>query len=351
MVSHLAREQARLPGCKPSVVTLNRLFRGTERQLAARQTIDGIPVRRLAFVGSERYPLCPQVLAALSGADIVHVHGVDFFFDFLALTKHVHRKRLFASTHGGFFHTKFASRLKQVYFRTITKASVSAYRRIIATSRSDGTLFARIVRDDRLCVIENGVDTLKFRGTASRELVPRIIYFGRWSPDKGVLEAIELCAALNRLSPLRWQLTIAGREYDLSESEVRARADRCGVAEAVTIVPGPTTAQLREHIRAASYFVCLSRHEGFGLAAVEAMSAGLVPLLSSIGPFERLVNESGVGLLMTPETDSAAFATRILELHGAMVEALDERKATAQAFSGRFAWDKVAACYMEQYAA
>jgi alpha-1,3-mannosyltransferase len=46
-------------------------------------------------------------LRHLRDADIVHVHAIDFFFDFLGWTKPLHGKKLVVSTHGGFFHTSF----------------------------------------------------------------------------------------------------------------------------------------------------------------------------------------------------------------------------------------------------
>jgi hypothetical protein len=56
---------------------------------------------------------------------------------------------------------------------------------------------------------------------------------------------------------------------------LRNLAGIAGVSDAVHFVIDPSDDQLRSLIGEASYFGCLSAYEGFGLAAVEAMSAGL----------------------------------------------------------------------------
>ena len=94
------------------VVTLDRLFKtATPEPLPAREMVAGIEIIRIPYFGFTRYPIAVSVLKHIRDADIVHVHAIDFFFDFLAWTKPLHGKRLVVSTHGGFFHTAFAARL------------------------------------------------------------------------------------------------------------------------------------------------------------------------------------------------------------------------------------------------
>ncbi|MFT4174391.1 MAG: glycosyltransferase family 4 protein [Rhodocyclaceae bacterium] len=329
---------------RPMIITLDRVFRNAERRLPHEEMIDGVPVIRLPYMGSERYPLAPQVLRYVRDSDVVHVHGIDFFFDYLAVTKPLHRRPLMASTHGGFFHTRFASRLKQVYFRTVTRTSSLAYDRIVATSANDGEIFGQIVSSDRLAVIENGVNVEKYRDKGSRQLVPTLIYFGRWSANKGLIEALDFLLAL-RAQDRAWRLIIAGREYDHTAQTLReAVADR-GLADSVELVPNPSDADLSALIGRASYFICLSRHEGFGIAPIEAMSAGLTPVLSDIPPFRKLVDEAGQGLLI----NSPAHMAPLLALHSAGELDYLQRKRQAQRFVERYSWSAVADGYVDVY--
>ena len=72
-------------GHRVRVVTLNRLFNAANRQrLPATETFEGIEIVRIPYFGSSRYPIAPSVLRHIRSADLVHVHAIDFFFDYLA---------------------------------------------------------------------------------------------------------------------------------------------------------------------------------------------------------------------------------------------------------------------------
>ncbi len=348
VVRNIARHQFRSGHGKTRIITLNRLFRNSADLLPERELIDGIEVIRLPYKGSSRYPICLGVFKYLREADVIHVHGVDFFYDFLAATKWWHRRPLLLSTHGGFFHTSFASRMKQIYFQSISRLSAKAYCKVVATSANDGNMFQQITHPRQLHVIENGVDVEKYAGTAAEHLTPTLIYFGRWSSNKGLLAALTLFAQLHQLRP-EWRLIIAGREYDHSLADLAGEVQALGLSHAVTLAANPSDNKIRELISQSSYFLCLSRHEGFGIAPIEAMSAGLTPILSNIPPFQRLADESGLGYCFEPEQQSTAAIARLLQLHQQGDEAYQERRAKAQGFVARYAWPAVADRYLSLY--
>lgn len=346
VVRNIARAQR--PTQNVKIITLNRLFRNRAEQLESREYIDGIEVIRLPFGGSSRYPLCPRVLGELNTVDLVHVHGVDFFYDFLAATRWLHRKPLVLSTHGGFFHTSFASRAKRAYFNTITRLSAHAYNRVIATSSNDGNLFKPIIAPGKLEVIENGVDIDKFACAGASSRQPCLIYFGRWSTNKGIAQTLQDFQQLYQQAP-EWRLILAGREFDLTETELQAQISRSGLTGAVHLETNPDNSRLRELIGQASYFVCLSRHEGFGIAPIEAMSAGLIPLLSAIPPFQRLVDESGLGVIAQPDSPLTLNIPGLLALHQQGDARYQEMRTAAIAFSQGYAWPAIARRYINLY--
>lgn len=349
VVRNIARHQVRQGHKATRIITLDRLFRNTDEQLPARDNLDGVEIIRLPYRGSTRYPLCPSVLKHLGDSDLVHVHGVDFFYDFLAATKWLHKRPLILSTHGGFFHTSFASRSKMAYFNTVTRLSSSAYSQVVATSANDGQLFGRIMKPSKLQVIENGVDIEKYADQASPQLQPTLIYFGRWSSNKGLLPALDMFAHLHRQQP-QWRLIIAGREYDHSCAELQSEVDKLQLQGAVTLAPNPSDAEIRALVGQSSYFLCLSRHEGFGIAPIEAMSAGLTPVLSDIPPFRRLVDDSGLGFLSPLGAAPDTAIDQLLQLHEQGESAYQLRRTAAMDFAKRYAWPKVADRYLALYA-
>lgn len=348
VVRNIALHQLRHSDQQTRIITLNRLFRNQTAELPEREIIEGIEVIRLPYFGSSRYPICPGILRELGDADVIHVHGVDFFYDFLAATKWLHKRPLVLSTHGGFFHTNFASRAKQTYFSTITRLSSSAYSRVVATSANDGQMFSKIMRKPKLRVIENGVDTEKYANQAALELQPTLIYFGRWSANKGLIEALDLFAQLRERDD-RWHFIIAGREYDHSLAELRQRVEALGLNHHITLAANPSDEEIKDLIQQASYFLCLSHHEGFGIAPIEGMSAGLTPILSDIPPFKRLVENSGLGFTFNSASATEDALNRLLALHGQGETAYAGRRAAAMEFAKNYAWPKVADHYLEIY--
>ncbi|MGB3608798.1 MAG: glycosyltransferase family 4 protein [Cellvibrio sp.] len=348
VVRNIAMHQARTGQQHTRIITLDRLFRNTSERLPKREEIGGVEVVRLPYYGSSRYPLCPSILGQLGSTDVVHVHGVDFFYDFLAVTKWWHRRPLVLSTHGGFFHTSFASRMKEAYFATVTRLSAKAYNQVVATSANDGQLFSRIMSEPKLKVIENGVDVDKYHDQSSRTLQPTLMYFGRWSSNKGLLEALQLMAQLKVRDP-RWRLIIAGREYDHSLAELQGRVAELGIQDHVQLAANPSDEEIRSLLQQASYFICLSRHEGFGIAPIEGMSAGLTPLLSDIPPFQRLAKRSGLGFTISTNAPLDTAIDSLLQLHAEGQDAYLARRRIAMSFSRQYAWPRVAERYLELY--
>jgi alpha-1,3-mannosyltransferase len=342
VVEELAKRQV-AAGHEVKVVTLNRLFGTSQIIMPSREIVEGVEVVRLPFIGSQRYPIVRGLLRHLRFADVVHVHGIDFFFDFLALTKFWHRKPLVATTHGGFFHTDFASRAKRIWFQTITRMTSRAYSSIVACSAADEVMF-REIEPPSLTLIENGVDTGKFRALASPD-APSMIYFGRLAPNKGLDRLLLWFAEVHRQAP-EWTLTIAGRPSGVLPAALRARATELGVGRAVKVVASPDNEQLAELIAGASVYACASTYEGFGLAAIEATSAGLFPVLSRLPPFERTLAALDTGYL-TDFTPTAADAERFLTAWARRSN--ENRRASMERADADYGWGRAAAQYAEVY--
>lgn len=347
VVQNIAHQQQVRHGHLPKIITLDRLFRNSNEHLARNETVNHIPVVRLPYRGSSRYPVCPSVLEHVQDADVIHVHGIDFFFDFLAATRPIHRRPMVVSTHGGFFHTRFASTLKNIYFNTATRLSSLAYDRVIATSDNDGEIFNAIVKPPKKVVIENGVNVEKYAGKSAPALTPTLIYFGRWSENKGLLETIEFFRHLVSRQPF-WKLIIAGREYDHTQQELAALLQKHQLVESVQLAPNSSDQELASLIGQSSYFICQSRHEGFGIAPIEAMSAGLMPVLSDIPPFRNLIEQAGIGVLLGKDNIDNGIAT-LLAIHAQGEHEYASRRVMLRSFADRYNWKHIADKYIDIY--
>jgi alpha-1,3-mannosyltransferase len=346
VVRELASAQA-AAGHRVRVVTLNRLFNTPARgTLPARETIDGFEVVRVPFVGSQRYPLAPSAIKFIRDADVVHVHAIDFFCDYFAWTKPFHRKKLLVSTHGGFFHTRFAARLKRLYFSVVTRLSLTWYDCVVAVSVSDRELFGQI-RNHAIVCVENGVNVRTYRAASPAAPVKRILALGRLAGNKRLDRLLAFLAALRRFDP-QWQLTIAGRRWDVPADELKARAQALHIGDAVAIVVDPDESQIRQLMSGCSVLASASEYEGFGVAAVEGMSAGLFPLLSDIPSYRRLVARTGIGMLVDFSDVDAAVSAFRADWSALEANYARRRQAAIEAASG-YDWQRVSRTYAELY--
>ncbi len=345
VVSNLARQTIDR-GYRVRVITLDSLFTSREEKLPHHEVIAGIEVVRIPWSGSTRYPIAPQVFRHLGDADVIHVHAIDFFFDALAWGRFLHGKPMVVTTHGGFFHTTNYAAIKKIWFQTVTRLSARAYRKVIGCSVSDLKQFSQVA-PTRSILIENGADIGKFADTASKTARRRMLTIGRFSVNKRLDHLLEVTAALKAHNP-DWHLDIVGVEYDLNRQDLHNHIARLKIEDSVSIHVSPDNETIRTIIAQASIFASASAYEGFGLVALEAMSAGLLPVLNGNDAFKTLAERHNE-LFLADFSDAASTATTIetaferLETHGPSLRA--QLLGDARTYS----WDVVADRYIAVY--
>lgn len=344
-VSSLAKQQLRL-GLSPEVLTLNRVAADPDLRLPPRDTVEGVPVRRVGYAGTLKYPLAPAVLRHVSDFDLVHVHAVDFFCDYLALTRPLHRRPLVLSTHGGFFHTRYAHTLKKLFFATITRMSLTQYQCVVANSVNDLELFRRVTKK-RLVMIENGVNTQKFSGAAAKTYKPGIVYVGRFAANKGLDKLVDTFEVLATKVP-EARLHIVGNDFDGLLPRLQTRISALSNGDKIQVHLGLSDEGIRGVMENCSLFVSASEYEGFGQTVVEAMSAGLVPIVSRIPSFEKILGTSAVGRL-TDFSDAPAAATDMAQLMTWTESHHAEARATAISASRHYSWETTADRFTDVY--
>lgn len=345
VVANLSRRlQGR--GYRVRVVTLGRVFTALDRTLPACETIDGIEVVRIPFKGSTRYPLAPSVFQHIRDADLVHVHAIDFFFDALAWGKLLHRKPMVATTHGGFFHTPRHAAVKLAWFHVLTRLSALAYHRLIGCSAQDARRF-RSIAGRRVVEIDNGANVEKFRSAGSKKPLRRIVTIGRFSSNKRLERLLDALSRLVVHEP-DWRLAIVGVPGDQSEAALYRMIGERALEDHVDVHVGLSDGAIRHLLGQCSLFASASEYEGFGLVAIEAMSAGLMPLLHPNQAYRDLASRhSEVRLCdfenaeMAARTINSAFLSLASDVAG--------HRAAAMRASQPYSWDHVAGRYAEVY--
>lgn len=333
-------------GYRVRVITLDSLFTSRGNKLPAHETIDGIEVVRIPWSGSQRYPIAPQVFRHLGDAAVIHVHAIDFFFDALALGRFLHGKPMIVTTHGGFFHTRKYATIKKLWFQTLTRMSARAYKRIVGCSVSDLEQFRKISPRTSI-LIENGVDIGKFADSASQKPRRRIITIGRFSLNKRLDHLLDVMAILKARN-LEWHLDIVGSESDLKEADLRREIQARALDTTVTLTVSPDNDSIARLIRSASLFASASEYEGFGLVALEAMSAGLVPVLNGNAAYCGLAAKHPL-LRLADFSDPQAAADILESAHLALPIDPAGIRLTLMQEAGRYSWQTVAGRYFSVY--
>ena len=329
---------SRKSGIECSVVCLNKCPQGTGK-LKAHETIDGIKVERIPYVDLGIYKFAPSVLKKVlnSGADILHIHGIGFFSDFLSLTKPIHKKPIVLSTHGGIFHTKAHSRLKDFYFNNWEKMIARNFDVVAACSKNDYALFKKISKN--IVLIENGMDYKFFSGAKNKAKPNTFIYVGRISKNKRVDLLIEAIAIVQHKIP-NVKLTIAGEDFENLLPNLKKMVNEKNLQKNVQFAVGKfSPEEVRAFYASSEFFVSASQYEGFGISAIEAMASGCVPILNDIDSFRDFIKRSGAGFIVNFENPEAAAKT-ILNATALSKKQKEKLRANGKDFAGEFDWNE-----------
>jgi alpha-1,3-mannosyltransferase len=345
MVLNLCRHLSQI-GIQCDVVTLNRRF-DTKEKLPAFEQFEWGTVYRIPFIGSRRYPIAPRVLSHLSNYDVVHIHAIDFFVDYLSITRSLHSKPLVVSTHGGFFHTRWAYLLKRIYFRTITRLTLHFTDRVICDSWHDYNIFEQIVPLNKLQLIPNGIDFEYFSQLTRNPECGKIISIGRIQENKRLDRLLRVFAEVSREHPYL-TLTIIEGDWDGSRSTLQSEAVELGIQDQVEFAGFVSNERLTQHLSSAHLWASSSEYEAFGIALLEAMAARTVPIVQPIPAFQEFIDNGKNGFLVDFSQAGRAAQTicDILEMDNSALAKIAKQ---SQEKAREYAWSNVVPRFEEVY--
>lgn len=314
----------------------------TDERLLHFEKYENIRIFRFHYLNLRFYKLAPGVLKLLRDYDVIHVHGVGFFSDYLAITKSHHKKPLILTTHGGFFHTKKLKRIKRLYF-VWNRFSLRVFEKVIAVSRNDEAIFSTVYPG--IEHIPNGILVDEF--LMKRKSEPHmLLYVGRISKNKRIDRLIETVALLKKRVP-EVKLKIAGEDWEGIQKELEKLAEKRGVNENVEFLGKIKRAELIELLSETNFFVSASEYEGFGISAIEGMAAGCIVVLNDIPAFREFVNHGKNGFLVDFE-DYESATTLLDDLIGKdLSEVSKEAKKTASGYDWKSVVKRIEKVYAE----
>jgi glycosyltransferase involved in cell wall biosynthesis len=217
---------------------------------------------------------------------------------------------------------------------------------------------------ERFRVISNGVDLSRFdryadadvRKTAARELRSEFgfspetrvaVAVGRLEDQKGYPDLLEAWARLRndaRLAVSGAALIVGGegRERPALEAQIR----RLGLGNRVRL-PGHRE-DIPKFLAGADLLAFSSHYEGFGLALVEAMAAGLPVVATAVDSVPEVLGDSPAGHLVPPR-DPDALAHELAETIALAPDRRESLAVLARARAQTFSLPKMLNAYAELY--
>jgi glycosyltransferase-like protein len=214
-------------------------------------------------------------------------------------------------------------------------------------------------------IVPNGVDVARFAGGSAQRAAelrrsvgagrrPLVLAVGGLEPRKGSDCLVRALAAVRRRSGLSPVLAVVGghsfQDYRAYRDAVLAELPSLGLHLGRDVVEVGTVpdADMPSWYRAADVLAFPSVKEGFGLAVLEAMSAGL-PVVTSDLPVFREYLEPGRDALLVPLRDVDGLAAALVAV--LTDEMLRDRLAVAgRRLVQRFTWAESARRHLEVYA-
>lgn len=166
------------------------------------------------------------------------------------------------------------------------------------------------VREDRMKMIYNGIDTEEFRKTDSVEnisrfgfdpKVPYLLFVGRITRQKGIIHLVNAIKHLDAHIPV---VLCAGApdtpeiEKEMEEGVKAVTQNRSNVHWVREMVDRKTLIELYSH---AGVFCCPSIYEPFGIINLEAMACETPVVASAVGGIPEVIVDEKTGVLVKLE--------------------------------------------------
>lgn len=353
--------------------------------LAARETLDGIPIARVRYAADADMTLAyggtmaeavrgswrarwtfVQLLRALrretrhaidaarrdgTPYDLVHVHW--WFPAGLALWRAVRAGRppVVITMHGS--DVRLAEHLTPAH--PIMRAVLGGAAAVTAVSSWLADTAQRIVRRDvsvsPIEVAPMPVDATQLLAGADDPAAPRrgVLFVGRLNAQKGLRDLLDAMARTPRGADRAWSqlpLHVVGDGPD--RDALRAHAASLGLGDRITWEGTLAPHEVAARYRAAQVVVMPSRGEGLGLVAVEAQLCGTPVVAYADGGLLDAVRPEHGGTLVTPG-DCEALAGAIAHVTGDAHLARRLGESAREFVRARFTPDAVAHRYLDIY--
>ena len=237
---------------------------------------------------------------AAQSPDVVHFNGLIFPSLVAGLRAALGNKTaIVIQHHGGEFPIRAGGLLgwwHQRHWRGIAAADALSF---TAREQADPWRAAGVIGDQRIIEIVEASTTLRTvdrdraRAAVNVSGSPIILWVGRLTTNKDPLTVLDGLERVLPSLPNAKVVMVFGDDTLLPEVEERVRAS--GILGSKVILMGRVSrAEMPNLYGAADVFVSGSHSEGSGYALIEAMAAGVIPVVTNIPSFRAIAGDCGL---------------------------------------------------------
>ena len=253
--------------------------------------------------------------------------------------------RVLYQVHGGRLD-EFAPR---GLFAAFVAATLRAADAVVVLSRAQLEVFRSRLGGHAVEVVPNGIDCAPYahynRAAPEPAQPLRLIYIGRLAPGKGLMETIE-AMRIARLRGVAARLVLAGSGPE--EARLRKHVRDAGLSREVAFVGPAWGTHKAQLLSQADVFLLASYSEGLPYSLLEAMAAGVVPIVTPVGAIPDLVEEGEHGLFVAPR-DAEPIAQAIARLAGDRAALARMSAACRACITGGYSLERVARDFSQLY--
>lgn len=257
------------------------VLKSEDSAFSMKVTDAGVPIISLN-VKSFRNPfLAFRVRKIIRQYDVVHAHLVHALYICSLAARGLKTKLVYTE------HSTSNNRRGKAYLRPIEKYIYGRYDKLISISQQTQDALQDWLQsnDERFVVINNGVDTKAF-ANIHKEVIPKsMIMVSRFASSKDQETVIRAMKELDDDVILR----LVGDGENLEHCKQVAR--ECGVEDRVQFLGA--RADVAELVAESYIGIQSSNWEGFGLTAVEIMSAGKPIIATDVDGLKQVVEGTG----------------------------------------------------------
>jgi glycosyltransferase involved in cell wall biosynthesis len=240
-----------------------------------------------------------RVLRASRQVNLVHVHTALVPFvtllraGWLAAAARVRGARVVVHVHSGKVDSWIATGTR----RWLTRIALRPAHAVVTVSETSRAALATALGEDGVILVDNGVDVSLFGPPGPARQPPRVLFAGRLTPRKGVVDLLRASTLLTGRG-VEHDLVLAGgtpEEGPEAEAEVRAAA-----GPSVQFLGSQPREVMPDLYRSSDVFCLPSWWEAMPLSVLEAMASGLPVVATAVGDIPRAVDDGVTGLLVPP---------------------------------------------------